>query len=323
MNSTSGSGSSSGQTSYVPQINPYQIGENAAGAGGYNAYGSAAGNAISGGESLFNQSLPGVNYAAQNVAGYGQQMQNVLGTGGEQNFNVGSQGLQNLFSPDYEQKQLAASQIPAQQQYMQNAANQNAQFGGAGQLGSARAALAGNQLAMTNQQNQQMAAANVANQVAQQRASAANSLMTGGQSALQGGLAGGQAGLAASQVPMQLANQYQQYLNSFAPNLRGNFSGTGGYTTTTQGGTGTSSGGVNILPGLSDVHAKEKIEFVGTQGDYRIYDFNYRGHPERYRGVMAQEVQRQKPEAVSVNADGYLTVDYSQLGFDMIKLGQE
>lgn len=323
MNSTQGSGSSSGQTTYVPQVNPYQIQQNQVAGAGYGAYGQAAGNAIAGGESLFNQSLPGATYAAQNVAGYGSQMQNVLGTGGEQNFNVGSQGLQNLFSPDYEQKQLAASQIPAQQQYMQNVANQGAQFGGAGQLGSARQALAGTQLAQTNQQNQQVAAANMANQIAQQRASAAGQLMTGGQNAIQGGLAGAQAGQAASLVPMQLAQQYGQYLNQFAPNLQGQFSGTGGYTTTQQGGTGTSSGGVNILPGLSDVHAKEKIEFVGTQGDYRIYDFNYKGHPERYRGVMAQEVQRQKPEAVSVNADGYLTVDYSQLGFDMIKLGQE
>lgn len=314
-------GSSSGQTTYVPQVNPYQIAQNANSGAGYNAYTQGAGNAIAGGQDLFNSSLPGVNYAAQNVAGYGAQAQNVLGTGGEQNFNAGSHGLQSLFSPDYEQQQLAASQIPAQQQYQQNLANQQAGFGGAGQLGSARAALAGSQMATTNQQNQQVAAANVANQIAQQRASAANQLMTGGQSALQGGLAAGQAGMAASQVPLQYANQYANYLNSFAPNLQGNFSGTNGYTTTQNG--GNSSGGVNILPSLSDIMAKENIVFVDNQGRHKIYDFSYKGDTKRYRGVMAQDVQKYQPDAVIMGSDGYLRVDYSKLGLQMIELGKE
>ena len=237
------SGSSSGQTQYVPQVNPYQIGENAASGAGYNAYTNAGGNAITGGSQLFNQIMPSINAYSQMLGQYGQQAQNVLGTGGEQNFNVGSQGLQNLFSPDYESSQLAASQIPAQQQYMQNMANQNAGFGGSGQLGSARQALASNQLAMTNQQNQQLAAANVANQIAQQRASAAGQLMTGGQNALQGGLAAGQAGLDA-------LNKYGSFLNQFAPNFRGNFSSTGGYTNTQNGGTGNTSVGTNLIPNL-------------------------------------------------------------------------
>jgi hypothetical protein len=316
----SSQGSTGGTTYYAPQINPYQIAENQAGSPAYGAYAGAAGNAITGGEALFNQTLPGVNYAAQNVAGYGQQAQNVLGTGGEQAFNTGMQGLSSLFSPDYEQKQMAASQIPAQQQYLQNLAGQQAGFGGAGQMGSARAALAGQQLALTTQQQQQQAAAGMANQIAQQRASAANQLMSGGQQALQGGLAAGQAGLAASQTPMQMAQQYANYLNAFPSNLRGNFSGTGGYTQVQTG--SESKGGVNILPGLSDLRAKENIEFAGYHGKHKLYDFNYKGHPERYRGVMAQDVKTICPEAVTVSESGYLVVDYSQLGFDMIELGK-
>lgn len=313
-------GSSSGQTTYVPQINPYQIAENAAGSGVFQAGAGAVGNAITGGQDLFNKSMPGVTYAGQNVAGYGSQMQNVLGTGGEQNFNIGSKGLQSLFSPEYEQQQINASLIPAQQQYQQNLANQSAGFGGAGQLGSARSALAGNQLALTNQQNQQMAAANTANQVAQQRAAAAQNLMSGGQQALTGGLQGAQAGLAASQVPMQMWQQYAPVISQLMQGAKGNFSGTGGYTQTNNA--GNASGSVNILPGLSDVHAKENIEFVGFNGQHRIYDFNYRGKPERYRGVMAQEVRRYMPEAVIVGEDGLLRVKYDMLGFDMIELGK-
>jgi hypothetical protein len=313
-------GSSGGTTYYAPQVNPYQIAENAAGSGAFNAYTGAAGNAITGGEAMFNNALPGVNYAAQGVAGYGSQMADVLGGGGESAFRTGTQGLSRLFSPEYAEEQMNSAMIAPQMQYQQNLAGQQAQFGGAGNLGSARQALAGGQLAQQNAMQQQAARAQMGNQIEQNRMQAGQALMGGGQSALTQGLAGTQAGLAASQIPMQMMGQYANYLNQFAPNLRGNFSGTGGYTQTQTG--GTSSGGVNILPGLSDVHAKENIEFVGTKGDYRIYDFNYRGHPERYRGVMAQEVLRQKPEAVSMGENGYLIVDYDQLGFGMIELGK-
>lgn len=313
-------GSSSGTTYYTPQVNPYQIAENQAGSGAFNAYTGAAGNAITGGEALFNQSLPGVNYAAQGVAGYGSQLAETLGSGGESAFRTGTQGLSRLFSPEYAEEQMNASMIAPQLQYQQNLAGQQAQFGGAGQLGSARQALAGSQLAQQNAMQQQAARAQMANQIEQNRMQAGQALMGGGQSALTQGLAGTQAGLAASQIPMQMASQYANYLNTFAPNLRGNFSGTSGYIQQQTGGTG--SGGVNILPGLSDIHAKENIEYVGRHGEYRLYDFNYRGHPERYRGVMAQEVRRIKPEAVSVGPDGYLIVDYDQLGFAMIELGK-
>jgi hypothetical protein len=313
-------GSSSGTTYYVPQVNPYQIAENQAGAAGYGNYAGAAGRAIGGGEALFNQSMPGVNYAAQGVAGYGSQMADTLGTGGQQAFETGTAGLSKLFSPEYAQEQMNAATIAPQLQYQQNLAGQQAQFGGAGNLGSARQAIAGTALAQQNQMQQQAARAQMANQIEQNRMQAGQALMGGGQSALAQGLTGTQAGLAASQIPMQLAGQYANYLNQFAPNLRGNFSGTGGYTQVQQGGTG--SGGVNILPGLSDVAAKENIEFVGYRGEHKIYDFNYKGHPERYRGVMAQDVQRIRPEAVTVGPDGLLIVDYDQLGFGMIELGQ-
>jgi hypothetical protein len=318
MNSSSGS--SQGTTYYAPQVNPYQIAENKAGSGAYGAYAGAAGNAISGGESLFNQSLPGVNYAAQGVAGYGSQMAETLGRGGQQAFETGTSGLSKLFSPEYAQEQMNAATIAPQLQYQQNLAGQQANFGGAGNLGSARQALAGTQLAQQNQLQQQAARAQMANQIEQNRMQAGQALMGGGQSALTQGLTGTQAGLAASQVPMQLAGQYANYLNQFAPNLKGNFSGTGGYTQVTTG--NDSKGGVNLLPGLSDINAKENIDFVGYRGEHKLYDFNYRGHPERYRGVMAQDVQRIHPEAVSVGPDGYLIVDYDKLGFAMIELGR-
>lgn len=54
--------------------------------------------------------------------------------------------------------------------------------------------------------------------------------------------------------------------------------------------------------GLCDVRAKENIVPVGEKNGYPLYVFNYKGDPQRYCGVLAQEVLRLKPEAVFANA---------------------
>lgn len=239
-------GSSGGTTYYAPQINPYQIAENQAGIGAYGALAGALGNTITGGQAIFNQALPGINYAAQNVAGYGQQLAQTLGTGGEQAYKTGQQGLSRLFSPEYANEQMNAAMIAPQLQYQQNLAGQQAQFGGAGNLGSARQALAGTQLAQQNQLQQQAARAQMANQIEQNRMQAGQALMGGGQSALQAGLAGTQAGLAASQVPMTAIQQQLGSLAGAQGATRGNFAGTGGYTQVQTG--STSNANVSLDP---------------------------------------------------------------------------
>ena len=42
-----------------------------------------------------------------------------------------------------------------------------------------------------------------------------------------------------------------------------------------------------------------------------MYDYDIGGHRER--GVMAQEVRRMLPEAVTRGDDGFLRVDYSKV----------
>jgi hypothetical protein len=44
------------------------------------------------------------------------------------------------------------------------------------------------------------------------------------------------------------------------------------------------------------------------------YRFVYNGGHTAYVGVMAQEVQRIAPEAVTLGADGYMWVSYDLLG---------
>ena len=51
--------------------------------------------------------------------------------------------------------------------------------------------------------------------------------------------------------------------------------------------------------GGSDIHIKENIvpEAAHWKG-FNVYTFNYIGDPKPRRGVMAQEVERSRPDAV-------------------------
>ena len=82
---------------------------------------------------------------------------------------------------------------------------------------------------------------------------------------------------------------------------------------------GIASGGVDIYDTLknSDIKLKENIEQVGVSPNgHKIYEFNYIGFKDRWRGAMAQEVVKKNPLAVGIR-DGYLTVDYSKIDVNM------
>ena len=68
----------------------------------------------------------------------------------------------------------------------------------------------------------------------------------------------------------------------------------------------------------SDIKTKENINKVGKspQG-HNIYEFNYIGDTQRYRGVMAQDVVKIHPMAVEVMDDGYLGVKYDMIDVNM------
>ena len=72
-----------------------------------------------------------------------------------------------------------------------------------------------------------------------------------------------------------------------------------------------------FAPG-SDIRLKEDIEQVGISPDgHKIYEFNYKGKPTRYRGAMAHEVAKIDPSAVTVRPDGYLGVYYNKIDVNM------
>ena len=193
--------------------------------------------AVGGAQDVYKNIAPGVGAAAQNLQGTAAQAQNVLGSTGESALRTGISGLENLFTPDYERQQIAAALSPVEAQYQQNLANQQAQFGGAGQLGSARQALAGRALAGTTQAQQAQTAAQVANQVAAQRMSAAGQLAQLGQGGVGQALGAAGQGVSAAMTPQQLYNQYASVIfgtpsSSYNPNFAGTQSHTSSGTQT-------------------------------------------------------------------------------------------
>ena len=123
-----------------------------------------------------------------------------------------------------------------------------------------------------------------------------------------------------------LANLISQY---YLP-VSGSIAGLGGTTSgsSTQPG-GSSlfnsllSGGAaasQIYQGFSDKRLKKNIRKVGTEAGHNVYEWEWtkRGKElagnQPARGVIAQEVLKKKPEAVSTDPNtGFLIVDYSKL----------
>jgi hypothetical protein len=74
---------------------------------------------------------------------------------------------------------------------------------------------------------------------------------------------------------------------------------------------------IGLTAAMSDKRLKKNVELVGRSSKgYNIYEFEYKDKnlgPDRYRGVMAQEV----PFASMTDSDGYLFVNYSHPNLDV------
>jgi hypothetical protein len=163
-------------------------------------------------QSGYKENMPGMMKAAQNLGGYAGQVGSVLGEVGESNSRVGSSGLQSFFDPKFGQEQFAAAMNPIQAQYQTNLANQSANFGGAGNIGSSRDALAQSQMAGANSAAQMQAAAGVMNNLNNQRLQAGGQLMSGGTNQLQAGLGAKSTQLGAAERPMDYTTNYGKQL---------------------------------------------------------------------------------------------------------------
>ena len=189
--------------------------------------------AVTGATDVYNRNLGGVTYAGQNLAGTASQAQRALGETGESALRTGISGLQNLFSPEYEAQQMEAVLAPAQAQYQQNLAGLQAGFGGAGQIGSARQALANTQLAGQTAASQQQAAAGVLKDIQAGRLAAGQALAGFGQAGIGQAIGAAGQGVTAAMTPQQLYNQYASVIfGTPSAAYNPNFAGTQGSTQT-------------------------------------------------------------------------------------------
>ena len=87
-----------------------------------------------------------------------------------------------------------------------------------------------------------------------------------------------------------------------------------------------SSGAGGILGGIvggiasifSDERLKENIIKVGEfEPGIGLYEFSYKKQVGRYVGVLAQEVEKVRPDCVDIDPDGYRFVNYDKLGLEV------
>ena len=82
--------------------------------------------------------------------------------------------------------------------------------------------------------------------------------------------------------------------------------------------TNTAPPGQGAGPMASDVRLKENITKVGNSpSGINIYEWNYIGKSQKYRGVMAQEILESHPEAVTMCPNGFLGVYYGKIDVKM------
>jgi len=178
---------------------------------------------------------PYVNKAAKagyNLTGDVAQGATAAGTG---MIGQGATGLSALFDPNYEKGQVQAALQAGRESARESQAGQNAMYGAAGGLGSARQALADRNLQSLNEQRQATAAAGAQAQVQANKAAAAQSLMAGGGSLLQTGLGAAGQQLNMANAPMDLYSKYASIVYGTPGSGGGNYAGTQGQTTSSSG----------------------------------------------------------------------------------------
>ena len=189
--------------------------------------------AVKGATGTYEEAAPGTLQAAQQLATTAEQAGKTFGETGESALRTGVTGMQSLFNPNYEAEQIAAALAPSQAQYMQNVANERAVFGGTGNLGSARQALAERQLAGSTMATQAATAAQVKKDIAAQRASTAANLAQLGQGGLGQAITAAGTKVTAAMTPQDLYNKYAGVIfGTPSASYNPNFAGTQGSAVT-------------------------------------------------------------------------------------------
>lgn len=192
----------------------------------------------------------------------------------------------------------------------------------AGQFGSNRQMLGANDIELQRQnqigsllQNQyNQALGQVFNNLVPQRQQDAQNLLGIGQQQRMLDLQTKQAPISALQAGTSMIAPF----NSSASNGYGTSSSSTGIIPalgSAAGGTGAAMAGFTA----SDRDLKENIKPLGKENGYKIYEFSYKGNSRRFKGVMAQEVQKINPMAVIKTLHG-LAVNYAMIGVEFCEV---
>lgn len=116
-----------------------------------------------------------------------------------------------------------------------------------------------------------------------------------------------QVGVAAPDYSGLVQNNYQNAMSSYNQQMQARSQGLGSIF-----GLAGSLGGAAIM--ASDSRLKSGLKHVTTLGNgIKAYSFYYAGSGEPQYGFIAQEVAAIMPEAVYVNDNGYMAVDYAKV----------
>lgn len=191
---------------------------------------------VGGAQQQFKDLSPFVNRAAQAGFTRSGEVSSALIDPSMKALVGGAQTLSALFDPNYEKGQINAALQAGREATREQLAGQNAMYGAAGGLGSARQALADQNLAQLGAQRQATAAAGAQAQVQQNRSAAAQAMMNAGFQGVQGAQQAQAAQIQYANAPMDLYNKYASVVYGIPQQgTTPNFAGTQGQQTSSKG----------------------------------------------------------------------------------------
>ena len=178
-------------------------------------------------KNAYEQAAPASDVAAQEASRVASGTGALQGLAGAQAYGTGLQGMSSLFGPQYEQNQIQAALQSGRESARESLGQQNAMYGAAGGLGSARQALADQNLASLNAQRQSTAAAGAQAQVQQNQLQAAQNLTQAGAAGLGAANQAAAARIGYAQTPQDVLAKYASVVFGIPQgNTTPNFAGT-------------------------------------------------------------------------------------------------
>lgn len=187
---------------------------------------------VGGAQDVMNRVMPQATTAAGQASDVASRAAAVQELGGTASYGAGLTGLASLFGPQYKEQQVQAALQAGREATREQLGGQNAMYGGAGGLGSARQALADVNLRQLGEQRQATAAADAAAKVEANRAAAAQQLAQFGQQGLTGAQQSATARVGLAGTPQDIYSKYASVVYGIPQgNTTPNFAGTQGSTT--------------------------------------------------------------------------------------------